>query len=195
MSLQPDQIAFSLPAWLAPFLAGRPPLGDPAQRMALVIEAARRNVAEGSGGPFAAAVFEQESGRLVSLGVNLVTTQGLSVLHAEIVALCLAQRQLGGYDLGRPGLVAHELVCSTEPCAMCLGAITWGGVRRLVVGARDEDARGVGFDEGAKPADWRGALASRGIDTLTDVLRPQGAAVLQDYAQGGGTLYNPWRAS
>jgi tRNA(Arg) A34 adenosine deaminase TadA len=59
-------------------------------RMAFVVEASRRNVQNKTGGPFAAAVFEKESARLISLGVNLVTTQHLSMLHAEMVAISLA---------------------------------------------------------------------------------------------------------
>ncbi|MBX3176281.1 MAG: nucleoside deaminase [Candidatus Hydrogenedentes bacterium] len=179
-----------MPPWLSAMAAAYAPGGAPEARMAFVIEAARRNVSERTGGPFAAAVFEQESGRLVALGVNLVTTQGASILHAEIVALALAQRAAGNYDLGAPGLPAHELVTSTEPCAMCLGAIPWSGVRRVVCGARDEDARAAGFDEGAKPADWAGALAARGIAVLRDVARAEAAGVLREYADGGGPIYN-----
>lgn len=187
---QPERFCFDLPDWLARHANGYRATAAPEARMAFVIEAARRNVSERTGGPFAAAVFEQESGRLVALGVNLVTTQGASILHAEIVALALAQRVAGNYDLGAPGLPAHELVTSTEPCAMCLGAIPWSGVRRVVCGARDEDARAAGFDEGAKTADWAGALAARGIAVLRDVARAEAAGVLREYAEGGGPIYN-----
>ena len=45
-------------------------------------------------------------------------------------------------------LLADEMVASTQPCAMCLGATPWSGIRRLVCGARDEDAEEIGFDEG-----------------------------------------------
>jgi len=69
--------------------------------MSFVIEAAQLNISKSTGGPFAAAVFETESGKLVSLGVNLVTSEGLSILHAEIVAFALAQKKIGSYDLGR----------------------------------------------------------------------------------------------
>lgn len=162
--------------------------------MALVIEAARANVANGTGGPFAAAVFESASGRLVALGVNLVTTQGLSMLHAEVVALAFAQRMLGTYDLGAPGLPRHELVASAEPCAMCLGAIPWSGVRKLITGARDADVRKIGFDEGAKLPGWRDELEKRGIATVCDVGRAAAAQVLLDYAAAGGAIYNPGKA-
>jgi tRNA(Arg) A34 adenosine deaminase TadA len=85
---------------------------------------------------------------------------------------------------------AHELVSSTEPCAMCLGAIPWSGVRGLVCGARDEDARAAGFDEGTKPANWAKALDERGIEVVRDVLRDEAREVLRSYVSGGGTIYN-----
>lgn len=186
-------LSFALPAWAAAHCAGVDAVADSAGRMRFVLAAARLNVEHATGGPFAAAVFERESGVLVSLGVNLVTTCGNSTLHAEMVALALAQRRLGTYDLGAPGLPAHDLVTSTEPCAMCLGAIPWSGVRRVTCGARDADARAIGFDEGAKPADWRQALEDRGIEVVSDVLGAEARAVLAAYAGTGGRIYNPIR--
>ena len=183
-------IGFTLPAWMAEFAAAAGARDSVEDRMRLVVAAARQNVAAGTGGPFAAAVFERDSGRLVGLGVNLVTTQGLSILHAEMVALAAAQRALGTWNLGGAGLPAHELVTSTEPCAMCFGAVPWSGVRRVVAGATDADARAVGFDEGPKPADWRRALEERGVAVLAEVLRDEARAVLQAYARQGGLIYN-----
>jgi tRNA(Arg) A34 adenosine deaminase TadA len=83
-----------------------------------------------------------------------------------------------------------ELVSSTEPCVMCLGAVVWSGVRRLVCGARDRDARKVGFDEGPKPDDWIGALEARGITVVRDVGREEAAGVLHHYVARGGVIYN-----
>ena len=183
-------IGFTLPAWMAEFAAAAGARDSVEDRMRLVVAAARQNVAAGTGGPFAAEVFERDSGRLVGLGVNLVTTQGLSILHAEMVALAAAQRALGTWNLGGAGLPAHELVTSTEPCAMCFGAVPWSGVRRVVAGATDADARAVGFDEGPKPADWRRALEERGVAVLAEVLRDEARAVLQAYARQGGLIYN-----
>jgi len=189
--LQPHVLKIQLPEWVTLFLQGYPDYFPTIRdRMSFVIEAARRNVCQGSGGPFAAAVFEIESGKLIALGVNLVTSEGLSMLHAEILALALAQKKLGSYDLGKHDMPPHELVTSTEPCAMCLGAIPWSGVRRVVIGARDSDAREIGFDEGSKPATWRNELKKRGIDTLCDVERDAAVEVLRCYSQRGGKIYN-----
>ncbi|MCB1894291.1 MAG: nucleoside deaminase [Zoogloeaceae bacterium] len=159
--------------------------------MAFVIQAARQNVRECSGGPFAAAVFEQGSGALVSLGINLVTTEQLSMLHAEMVAIAFAQRTLGRRDLGRVGHPALEIVTSVEPCAMCFGAIPWSGLTKVISGASDADAREIGFDEGPKPEDWTRPLIERGIDVRTEVMRAEAKAVLDEYARAGGIIYNP----
>lgn len=190
MFKQTSKVEFHLPAWLSEFANGKPVIQDMNDRMAFVIEASWRNVKENTGGPFAAAIFEKDSGKLVSLGVNLVPTERLSILHAEMVAITLAQRKLGVYDLDASGLPLHELVTSTEPCAMCFGAIPWSGVRRVVTAARGVDARSIGFDEGPKPGNWRAALEERGIDVVCDVQRKEAMDVLSEYARLGGHIYN-----
>ncbi len=182
----PTSITIDLPEWVWQRVGDRPNLASEDDRMALVIDLAEGNVADG-GGPFAAAVFD-ESGTLIAPGVNRVVPSSAPIAHAEIVAIAMAGQVLGTWDLASAG--AFELVTSTEPCAMCLGAVPWSGVRRMVCGARDEDARAVGFDEGHKPPDWVEHLATVGIEVRRDVLRREAAAVLRDYAAGGGSIYN-----
>ena len=159
------------------------------ERMELAITLAGNNIKNG-GGPFGAAIFEQHSGRLVAPGVNLVLQSNCSVVHAEIVAIMLAQQKVANFDLGAEGLPGYELVTTTEPCAMCLGAIPWSGISSLVFGARDEDARSIGFDEGDKPDNWTQKLQSRSISVTRDILRDKAKAVLQQYIDAGGIIYN-----
>lgn len=183
-------ITIELPAWVQPLIAARGTLFPSVEeRMALVIELAARNVTEKTGGPFGAAVFTAQ-GRLIAPGVNLVTAANCSILHAEMVALALAQRALGRFDLSDNGRLSYDLAASTEPCAMCFGAIPWAGVNRLLCGARDADARAIGFDEGPKLPDWQAALQARGITVLPDLLRHEAIATLQAYAASGGTIYS-----
>jgi tRNA(Arg) A34 adenosine deaminase TadA len=188
------EVTLRLPGWVGELSSGADrryrTLED---RMRFVVELSRLNVRNGTGGPFGAAIFERETGRLLAPGVNLVVGSGCSVFHAEMVAVMVAQKVLGTFDLGGEGLPPYELVASTEPCAMCLGATPWSGVRHLVCGARDEDARAVGFDEGAKMAEWAGALEDRGISVELGVLREEAVAVLQEYAALGGEIYNSRR--
>ena len=185
------QVTLELPGWveeLLPDTGGTYPTEE--DRMRLVVELSRLNVERETGGPFGAAIFERETGRLLAPGVNLVVASSCSVAHAEMVAIMIAQQVVGDFDLGSEGKPAYELYASTEPCAMCFGAIPWSGVRGLLCGARDEDARAVGFDEGAKLPDWITALEERGISVERDVLREDAARVLRDYANSGGEIYN-----
>ncbi|MGB0766871.1 MAG: nucleoside deaminase [Phycisphaeraceae bacterium] len=180
---------FELPAWVEGFVTERG--GNHSsleQRMALAIALSAENIARQTGGPFGAAIFDQHN-QLVSVGVNLVPSQNCSILHAEMVAIALAQKTLGRYDLSDGGAARYELVSSAEPCAMCMGAVPWSGIKRLVCGARDEDVRTVGFDEGAKLSEWFEALNERGIEVTRDVRRAAAKAVLDDYATRRGTIY------
>ena len=133
------------------------------ERMRLVIELSSLNIQHNTGGPFGAAVFDMETHQLIAAGVNMVAHSNCSIAHAEIVALTLAQKVVANFDLGAPGHPPYELVSSTEPCAMCFGAIPWSGIRQLVCGAKGEDASRIGFDEGPKHPDWIRELENRGI--------------------------------
>ncbi|SDX01187.1 nucleoside deaminase [Marinobacter mobilis] len=183
-------LTISLPPWLADYQKGYANSVSVHDQMTFVIGASRRNVIEQTGGPFAAGVFEVATGRLVALGVNLVEQQSLSVLHGEILALMLAQRALSSYDLNAAQGAPYGLVTSAEPCAMCLAAIPWSGVSRVVAGATDADVRAIGFDEGQKPADWRAVLERAGIQAVAEVCRQEAASVLQAYQASGGVIYN-----
>ena len=179
-----------LPDWLFAFNFSPKKIYQTVQdRMKLAIKLAAQNI-EHDGGPFAAAVFEQHTGILVAPGVNLVQQTNCSVVHAEIVAIILAQQKLQTFDLGADGLPDYELVTTTEPCAMCLGAIPWSGINSVVVGARDGDARDVGFDEGDKPENWQQNLESRAIKVTRDILRVESREIMQRYVDEGGIIYN-----
>jgi len=185
-----DRLAFELPSWLATSVSAISPLDSLVARMRFVIDLSRENVARGTGGPFAAAVFEASTGRLVGAGVNQVERLGMSVMHAEILALMTAHRRVGSYSLARAAGAPYELVTSCMPCAMCLGAVLWSGVARVVCGARTEDAAAIGFDEGPVFPESLAYLKRRGITWTSDVLRSEAGAVLEEYSRRGGAIYN-----
>jgi tRNA(Arg) A34 adenosine deaminase TadA len=189
--MKTSEICIRMPEWLEAFLQKSPEfLPKLEDRMQFVINLARHSIGHKSGGPFAAAVFD-DSGNLIAPGVNMVLTAQCSVFHAEIVALALAQKTLGRYDISDGGKLHYELVTTAEPCAMCFGAIHWSGIRHLVCGARDEDARAIGFDEGPKIKDWVNALKQQGMTVEQDVLRDEAIVVLKEYSTSGGIIYNP----
>lgn len=181
--------SFELPAWIEPFLVDwQQPLSSIDQRMQLAIALSKNSVLQKTGGPFGAVVVNEQTGQLVSVGINLVTTAGLSIAHAEMVALSLAQLSVGQWNLSHSGPL--QLLTSCEPCAMCFGALPWSGIKSLVCGARKEDAEAAGFDEGDKPEQWVKSLQRRGIEVQRGVLRSQAASVLAYYRDNGGPIYN-----
>ena len=183
-------LTISLPEWVPALMAAAPGgLATLEERMRLAVSLARENVNHG-GGPFGAIVVEADSGRVVAPGVNLVVPLNCSLAHAEMVAISIAQQVAGTYDLGASGLPALQLVTSTEPCAMCLGAIPWSGIKSLICGACGDDAERIGFDEGCKPDRWYETLESRGISVKLGICGEEAAAVLTDYGERGGPIYN-----
>lgn len=183
-------LQLALPDWVAGLVpAPEAPLGDDAA-MALAVTLARANIAH-DGGPFGAVVVDLTSRRLLAPGVNLVVAGRWSGAHAEMVACAVAQQACGTHDLGTVSTRGCALFTSVEPCAMCLGAVPWAGLRQVVYAATEHDARAAGFDEGAKPAQWPERLAERGIAVHHAAAHADAAAqVLRDYAAGGGPIYN-----
>ncbi|ABU58756.1 nucleoside deaminase [Roseiflexus castenholzii] len=189
MNRHVSTLTITLPDWLNARLTAPIRLPSDEDRMRFVIDLARTNIAQGTGGPFAAAVFRSDDGVLVSAGVNSVTRLTNAVLHAEVVALMFAQARVGAYTL-RAANTSYDLVTSCEPCAMCLGAILWSGVQRLVCGATRDDAERIGFDEGPVFPESYAYLERRGITVVRQVLRAEAANVLDHYRRSGGVVYN-----
>ena len=185
--MTPLHVTYTLPSWLEHYMQASNGGESIEQKMRFVIEASKLNIEHKTGGPFAAAIFDCKSHQLISLGVNVVTSQNCSILHAEMCAIMLAQKRLETFDLSSKG--DYELVTTTEPCAMCFGAIPWSGIKRVVSGASDSDARAVGFDEGEKVESWKDALEKRGIEVIDFILQEQANKVLQYYKKSNGIIY------
>lgn len=76
--------------------------------------------------PFGALLVTAD-GQVVSSAENTVVTESDATGHAEINLVRLVSRS---YD--RDQLSEMSLYTSTEPCAMCAGAIYWSGIGRVV---------------------------------------------------------------
>ncbi len=184
------EIRITYPDWVGDLVEWDRAYETAEDRVRLAIELSRENVERGTGGPFGAAVFERDGGRLVSVGMNLVVAHRNSTLHAEMIALMMAESRLQSYSLGAKGMPPHDVAASCDPCAMCLGGLLWSGVSRVLCGARREDAHILEFDEGPVfPESYR-YLENRGIEIQRGVLREEARAVLQLYRDRGGVIYN-----
>ncbi len=144
----------------------------------------------GTGGPFGAAIFERSTGALLSVGVNSVVRLNNSTLHGEMVAIMMAQHRIAWYTLAGSPPASYELVSSCDPCAMCLGAVLWSGVSRLVTGADRDDATALSFEEGPVFPQSYQYLEQRGVTITRGMLRQEAAAVLELYRRQGGQIYN-----
>lgn len=186
-------VNITLPDWLPEIIpspdAVYPTLDD---QMDLAIRLSAANVEHDTGGPFGAAIFWAESGKLIAAGVNRVMPLSGSLLHGENVALLFAQARLASFTLKDLSAGPIRMVTSCQPCVQCWGAMCWAGLAEMVFGATDEDARAIGFDEGPVPANWRELLLNSPSATrvLGPVRRDEAAAVLQEFNRLGRTKYN-----
>ena len=183
-------ISVEYPAWVDSVVNWNRRYESDHDRMMLAIDVSRANVERGDGGPFGAAIFEGETGRVVAVGMNSVVRYNNCTLHGEMVAFMMAQRRVKSFTLNAPHLPIHELHTSCEPCAMCLGATLWSGVRRVVYAAAREDASRLKFEEGPVFPESYKYLEDRGITIVRNVLRDEARVVLEDYRAKSGKIYN-----
>lgn len=190
-----DHISLSLPDnWES--MLPKATLFTDEQKMSYVIELAFWNIRQCSGGPFAAAVFDQNTNALVSIGVNQVVPQRCSIAHAEALAIGLAQRHLKTHNLATTGDGRYELFTSGQPCVQCYGMVWWSGITRLIIAARSSDIeQRAGFREGPLPENWQQQLEQRpgqpAVEVVLDVCRAEACEVLSQYAHQGGENYGP----
>jgi len=104
------------------------------------VELARHHMERGAGGPFGAVIVRD--GLVIAEGWNRVTSDQDPTAHAEVVAIRQAAQAIGSFSL-----VGATLYTSCEPCPMCLGAIYWARLDRLVFAGTKHDAANAGFDD------------------------------------------------
>ncbi|HED36110.1 MAG TPA: nucleoside deaminase [Gammaproteobacteria bacterium] len=103
------------------------------------IELAIRSASQ-EGGPFGAVIVKD--GKIIGRGHNQVTETCDPSAHAEIIAIRDACKTINEYQLTECTLYA-----SCEPCPMCMSAIYWARIPRLVYAATSADAAQAGFDD------------------------------------------------
>lgn len=113
------------------------------------------------------------NGEVVSVGRNRRETGKNALAHAEIEAIDLACKKLGGWRLWE-----CELFVTLEPCPMCAGAIINSRIPTVVFGAKDENTGSCGsvinlFEEryGHKPAIYGGVRAEESARLLKEFFK------------------------
>ena len=107
--------------------------------MQMAIDLSIENVALG-GGPFGAVIVRDD--KLIATGTNRVTANNDPTAHAEVLAIRAACDKEQNFKL--EGCTCYT---SCEPCPMCLSALYWAGVSRIVYGNTKDDAKAINFDD------------------------------------------------
>ena len=92
------------------------------------------------GGPFGALIVK--NGNIIAEAINSVVKDADPTAHAEIMAIRIAAEKTGSHILD--GCI---LFTSCEPCPMCLGAIYWARIAKVVYSSTRMDAARAGFDD------------------------------------------------
>lgn len=103
------------------------------------VEIAGEGICSG-GGPFGAVVSRGD--KIISEANNRVVLMNDPTAHAEILAIRQAASLMKSHDLGE-----CTLYSSCEPCPMCLGAIYWAGIQKVVYACDRIDAEAAGFSD------------------------------------------------
>jgi tRNA(Arg) A34 adenosine deaminase TadA len=139
------------------------------------IQLAEIHSRRGRNGPFGAVVAR--GGEVLGEGWNEVVRKKDPTAHAEIQAIREATRTLGTHVLAD-----CTIYCSCEPCPMCLAAIYWARIGRVVFAASGEDARAAGFDDTRIGREATLEWEDRAL-SWNQTLQKEGKAVLDAWAR------------
>ena len=102
--------------------------------------------------------------------------------HAEIMAIRAACAKIDNHDLQ-----GCTLYTSCEPCPMCLAAIIWANIERVVYGCTRADASAIGFrDENIY--DFFAGCGTLPV-TMQELNRTECKQVFNKYQKNQGKLY------
>jgi guanine deaminase len=110
------------------------------QFMALAIDLSAKALDDDVGGPFGAVIVRE--GQVIGRGRNRVLADRDPTAHAEVLAIREACRSIGDHRLA--GCAVYT---SSEPCPMCLAALYWARVDRVLYANVRSEAAAIGFDD------------------------------------------------
>lgn len=145
--------------------------------MKLAIEKTRAGIAAGQS-PFGSVIVKD--GAIIAATHNTVWRDTDPTAHAEVNCLRAAAQVLGSIDLA-----GCTLYSTCEPCPMCLAAIHWAKIDRVVFGATIADAAAAGFAELHVAADALAEMGGSPLKVDGGLLRSECAALFAEWQQAG----------
>jgi tRNA(Arg) A34 adenosine deaminase TadA len=113
---------------------------EDARYLSQAVALSRARMEAGHGGPFGAVIVRD--GVVLAEGWNAVTSAKDPTAHAEVTAIRRACAAVDDFSLA-----GATLYSSCEPCPMCLSAIYWARLDRLVFANTRDQAAAIGFDD------------------------------------------------
>jgi guanine deaminase len=153
-----------------------------ADYMKLAIAKTEEGIAAGQS-PFGAIIVKE--GKVIALTHNTVWRTTDPTAHAEVNCIRSAATALATIDL--KGCTMYS---TCEPCPMCLSAIHWSKIDRVVFGATIADATVAGFSELHIDAAKVAELGKSPLQVEGGLLREECAALFERFKSAGlGGLY------
>jgi guanine deaminase len=145
--------------------------------MRLAIKKAQEGIAAGQS-PFGSLIVHQ--GEAVANTHNTVWQDGDPTAHAEVNCIRAAARAMKTVFLH-----GCTLYSTTEPCPMCLAAIHWAKIDRVVFGATIADAAAAGFSELVVDAKVLAKMGGSALKVENGLLREECAALFGQWKKAG----------
>jgi guanine deaminase len=151
--------------------------------MQLAIKRARETMNQNLGGPFGAAVID-EDGTILSVTSNSVLGDQDPTAHAEVNAIREAGKVRGSHDL--TGCVIYA---TGHPCPMCLSAIMWANIKTVYYGCTPADAEEIGFRDDFIYNFIQDGLQDETILKITEKNRQDCLVLFKEYHEQDKEIY------
>jgi guanine deaminase len=148
-----------------------------ADYMRLAIEKTREGIDAGQS-PFGSAIVRD--GEVVAVTHNTVWKTTDPTAHAEVNCIRASAAKLKAI-----ALTGCTLYSTTEPCPMCLSAIHWAKIERVVFGATIGDAADAGFHELFVPAKELATMGRSPVKVESGLLQAECAALFDEWKRSG----------
>ncbi len=145
--------------------------------MRRAIETTREGIAAGQS-PFGSVIVKD--GKVVAATHNTLWRDTDPTAHAEVNCLRRAAKALNTVDLS-----GCTLYSTCEPCPMCLAAIHWAKLDRVVFGATIDDADAAGFSELHVAAADLAKMGGSPLVVEGGLLREECAALFDEWKRAG----------
>jgi guanine deaminase len=145
--------------------------------MRAAIEITQKGI-DASQSPFGSVIVHD--GKIVAATHNTVWRDTDPTAHAEVNCIRAAARALNAI-----AFKGCTLYSTTEPCPMCLAAIHWAKLDRVVYGATIADAAAAGFHELFVDAKLLASMGKSPLIVESGLLREECADLFQQWLKTG----------